>query len=152
MSWNYWAIDDAARDAFSGLTQKKDWYTVLGAFKVGEPGEPHCSLLRYQPSRLWIEATGDQPPPICFLFRGEIRAFGGPDPDVGFISAASVTALCEALRQDDSYFLDLIHATEGAQKYQLDLRREMLFFPLIRAFFAEAASKGKAAIVLLDDW
>ena len=150
MSWNYWAIDDAARDTLAGLTRKTDWYSALGTLKMGEIGEPHCSLHGYQPSPHWIEATRDQASPICFLFRGEFRAEGGPDPDVGFISAASVTALCESLLQDDSYFLGLIGATEAAQKYQLDFRSEMLIFPKLRAFFAEAAKRQKAAIVLLD--
>jgi hypothetical protein len=152
MSWNYWAIDDAARDVFAGLTQKSDWYKALGTLKVGQTGEPECSLLGHQPSQLWIEGTRDQPAPICFLFRGEIRAEGGPDPDVGFISADSVTALCEALQQDDSYFLGLIRSTEDAQNYKLDLRSEMLIFPKVRAFFAEAAKRARAAIVLLDHW
>jgi hypothetical protein len=152
MSWNYWAIDDAARDTLAGLTRKSDWYSALGTLKVGQTGEPQCSLLGYQPSPLWIEATRDQPAPICFLFRGEVRAEGGPDPDVGFIGAASVTALRETLQQDDSYFLELIRATEDARKYQWDLRGQMLIFPLLRAFFAEAAKRGKAAIVVLDHW
>ena len=152
MSWNYWAIDDAARDTLAGLSRKTDWYSALGTLKIGKTGEPQCSLIGYQVSPLWIEATCDQPAPICFLFRGEFRAEGGPDPDVGFISAASVTALCEALRQDDSYFLGLIRATEAAQKYQFDFRDEMLIFPMLRVFFAEAAKREKAAIVLLDHW
>jgi hypothetical protein len=152
MSWNYWAIDDAARDALAGLTRKSDWYKALGTLKCGETGEPHCSLLGYQPSRLWIEATRDLPAPIRFLFTGEFGAHGGPDPDVGFIGAASVTSLCEALQQDDAYFLGLIRATEDARKYQLDLSGEMLIFPLLRTFFAQAAKRVKAAIVLLNDF
>ena len=98
MSWNYWGIDDAAYDAFAGLTTKSDWYKLLGALKIGKTAEPQCSLLGYQPSPLWIKATRDQPAPICSLFRGDLWAEGGPDPDVGFIRAASVAALCEALK------------------------------------------------------
>jgi hypothetical protein len=150
MSWHFWAIDDSARDALAGLTRKLEWYNALGALKLGQTGEPECSLLEYQPSPLWIEATRDQPAPLCFLFRGELRAEGGPDPDVGFIGAVSVNALSESLRQDDSYFLGLIRATEAARKHQWDLSEEMLMFPMIRAFFERAAKRGKAAIVILD--
>lgn len=150
MSWHFWEIENNARAVLLGLTRKIDWYNALGTLKLGKTSDKECSLLKEDPSPLWIEATRNQPAPLCYLFRGELRAEGGPDPDVGFIGAPTVKALSEVLRQSDAFFLNLIQMTESAQVHNWVCKDELLLFPPLRAFFEHAADSGKAAIVMRD--
>lgn len=150
MSWYLFEVDDQARSLFMPLRTKSEWYEVMGQLNVGAANDATCGLLS-ETWPLWVEATSNAPKPLNYLFRGEFHALGGADPDVGFIGADNVARLAEALQAPDTYFLGLLEATSfGATSSLGSCKNELLILPVLRNFYATAASKRKAAIVLMD--
>jgi len=144
----FYELSDAAKTSFAGLNSKSEWYDALGQWKLeSAPQLDAEQSLQYG----WIWALRDQPYPLGKLFSGDLHTNpdGTGDPEVVFLGAQLVQSLARELAENDkAFFLELLSADE---KFRADRSAYISLLEPIRSFFAAAASRGQAVIVMWGD-
>lgn len=144
MSYYLYQVDDACRTTFEACASLDDWLDAIQDLHDQCEMEQVSDLMQ-EVWPLWVTATEKLALPLSYLFKGELYKQYEPGcPDVGFIGAPLVKEIAVHLRQPDSWFDELLTKEWGSPA-----PGEMLLLPILREFYTEAASSGKAVVLLL---
>ncbi|HWV16327.1 MAG TPA: hypothetical protein VN030_12920 [Cellvibrio sp.] len=139
---SFFQVPDDIKVKLQKLTEESDWYSFMGELNLGEAVE--CDLEDSWP--LWQNTTMSLNTELKYLFMGDVkpRLDEGGGPQVGFVSANTVTQIAKIFNDNDrSYFVEILES--GGLSAETDI----YFYDVLKSFLNDCKHKQKAILLVL---